>query len=93
MRKAGPTAPLIFLTAMGLALMSAVLTAYFKHQYKMWDVKANASRFDGRTDKAIARSGRARAYLTAMRWTMCVAVVTIVFAVGLLLAVAWVRVL
>ena len=34
---AGKHSFLGFLTATGLALLAAVLSAYWKHEYKMWD--------------------------------------------------------
>src|SRR6266550_6292262 len=40
---AGRTSFLLFLTAAALALGLAILAAYWRHQYKMWDVKAIAS--------------------------------------------------
>ncbi len=85
--------PLIFLTFMGLALISAVIAAYCKHQYKKWDVKANASRLKGQMEKGTERGGRANCYLSAMRYAMFAAALTIVLALGSLLVVAWVRAL
>lgn len=41
---AGRIPVLAFLTLMMLALVSAVLAAYFRHQYKMWDIKAEGGR-------------------------------------------------
>ena len=40
---AGRTSFLLLVTAALLALGLAVLAAYWRHQYKMWDVKAQAS--------------------------------------------------
>ena len=89
----GRLVPLYFLTLMGAALASAVLAAYWKHQYKMWDVKAGASDADGRASEATKRWGRAGCYLRAMRLAMLISVISIFIAlVGLLLA-AWARVL
>ncbi len=85
--------PLIFLTLMCLALITAVIAAYFKHQYKMWDVKATASGFAGRMEEATERLGDAKCYLRAMRYAMFAAALAIVLALGWLLVVAWVRAL
>ena len=90
---AGRIASLIFLTAMGLALMAAVLAAYFKHDYKKWDVKANVSAMNGQGEEAGKRMASAQFYLSAMRAAMVIAAVAIVLALGSLLMVAWVRVL
>ena len=87
---AGQRAFLGFLTLMGVALFSAVLAAYFKHQYKMWDVKGAAT---ARKDQkeALRRSGLASRYLIAMRWSMHASVIS--FGVGILglLAFSWVH--
>jgi hypothetical protein len=50
---AGRTSFLLFITAATLALGLAVLAAYWRHQYKMWDVKN--------------RSAKANFYLHALR--------------------------
>ena len=55
-KHAGRLAFVGFLTAMGIALLAAVLAAYWKHQYKMWDVKAGVSASQSERDEAIARS-------------------------------------
>ena len=62
---------LVFLTTADLALLASVLAAWGKHQYKKWDVKANAS---GDQTEAATRSCKANFYLVAMRWTMAIAV-------------------
>src|SRR5437867_1693898 len=41
-RLAGYVSFLTFLTAMGVALIAAVLVVHWKHQYKMWHVKGLA---------------------------------------------------
>ena len=87
---AGELAFLGFLTLIGVALVGAVLAAYFKHQYKMWDVKgAAAARRDQK--EANRRSGLASRYLRGMRWSMHAAVMS--FALGILglLAFSWVH--
>lgn len=43
LKLSGNIAFLLFLTVMAVALLGAVLAAYWKHQYKLWDVKAQAS--------------------------------------------------
>ena len=83
--QAGPLAKLagrvpfgLLLTAMALALVSAVLAAYWKHQYKMWDVKGRVSAGQGNAAEAKTRSDLAGWYLNAMRRAMLVSVVLIV---------------
>ena len=88
-RLTGRVASLILLTAMGIGLIAAGLAAYSKHQYKMWDVKANASAMNGQTEEANKRMASAQNYLTAMRRSILLAALAI--ALGFLLVVAWVR--
>ena len=89
----GPIAFLVFLTAMGGALLSAVLAAYWKHQYKLWDVKAHVSAGQGADAEARTRSNKASRYLTAMRSAFVVSLVVIVFGTGSLIVAIWFRVL
>ena len=46
---AGPTSFLLFVTSASLALGLAIVAAYWRHQYKMWDVKALASASQGKS--------------------------------------------
>ncbi len=93
LKLAGKSPFLAFLTLMGIALMSAVFAAYWKHQYKMWDVKARVSVAGGNSLDAQARSGSSIAYLVAMRRAMFVAVLAFVFGLGNLLLFALARAL
>ena len=63
---------LIFLTFMGLALVCAVLAAYFRYRYKMWDVKGSVTRDIA---KGIRRKAKAQRDLRVTRWSMTFAVV------------------
>lgn len=58
---------LVFLTAMGLALVAAVFTAHWKHQYKMWDIKGHAAKDEQERARRFKLSSR---YLVAMRAAM-----------------------
>ena len=94
LKLAGKLPFLTFLTLMGIGLISAVLAAYWKHQYKMWDVKARVSVARGdplQTQQT--RAGLAGTYRTAMRGAMLVAVLAVVFGLIQLLLFAWVRAL
>lgn len=93
LKLAGKMPFLIFLTLMGIGLVSAVLAAYWKHQYKMWDVKARVSAANGKSSDAQTRSRSSSAYLIAMRRAMFVAVLAFVFGLGDLLISAWYRAL
>ena len=88
---AGKPPFLVFLTLMGIALISAVLAAYWKHQYKMWDVKARVSAAGGDSSEAQTRSGSSSAFLVAMRHAMLVAVLAFVLGLSTLLLFALVR--
>ena len=89
----GNIAFLIFLTAMALALLLAMLAAYWKHQYKLWDVKAQAWAARNAGGEAQTRSARANKYLTAMRTAFVVSLVAILFGVSELVVAFWYRVL
>lgn len=77
---------LLFFTAAMVTLALAVLAAYFRHQYKLWDVKAGASRERKNDAEACERSQKASCYLTAMRRVLAIAVT--VFIIGLAVPVA-----
>jgi hypothetical protein len=72
---AGRTSFLLFITAATLALGLAVLAAYWRHQYKMWDVKN--------------RSAKANFYLWGMRYVLIAAVLCILFALGQFIVSLW----
>jgi hypothetical protein len=59
-----------FLTAMCIALLAAVLAAYWKHEYKMWDVKGQASASTGKIEEANSRLALANTNLAQMRRSM-----------------------
>ena len=84
----GQRAFLGFLSLMGVALVGAVLAAYFKHQYKMWDVKGGAV---ARRDQTEAKKRHIRAgwYLNAMRWSMHVSVASFGLGILGLLSFSW----
>jgi hypothetical protein len=84
---AGRVSFLSFLSAMGLALLAAVFGAHSKHQYKMWDVKARATRVAAQRER---RSLYSRIYLVAMRCAMWIAMLAIAGGFIELLAFLWV---
>jgi uncharacterized membrane protein YidH (DUF202 family) len=71
----GKTPFLVFLTLMALGLLAAILAAYWRHQYKMWDVKR--------------RPPKANWYLWAMRYSMLVAVIFVISGVLWLVGAFW----
>jgi len=85
-RLAGRVSFLVFLTAMGLALVAAVFTAHWKHQYKMWHVKGLAER---NKEQRIRRFERSNSYLSAMRAGMWVSLLLIATGFLQLLIFLW----
>ena len=79
---------LIVLTALIAALACAVASAFFKHQYKMWDVKARAS--DDATEKS-ERSRKSSRDLKHTRRLMSGAAVLTVGAFVVLIIALWVQ--
>ena len=86
---AGKIGFLLFLSAMALSLIVAVLAAYWKHQYKMWDVIARVSGAHQNQAEAAARSGSANRYLVSMRRAFAVSVVSIVVGILELIFSFW----
>ena len=78
-----------FLTFSAIALLAAVLAAYWKHQYKLWDIKAGISVAQGQTADAVARSESSNRFLAWMRRAMFVAVIAIVVAICGLVGALW----
>ena len=91
MRLATKSPFLAFLTAMVVALLAAVLAAYWKHEYKMWDMKGQASAAKGQTEDAQHRGGLAGANLWQMRWSMRVALFGILIGFTVLVVAIWVH--
>ena len=87
----GNIAFLLFLTAMAVALLVAVLAAYWKHQYKLWDVKAQASAAQN-PEEAQRRSANANNYLRAMRTAFVVSLLAS-YSVSELIVAFWFRTL
>ena len=87
----GSTPFLLYLTAFSLALIAALLAAYWKHQYKMWDIKSQASNTGGDLKEAQVRNSRARRYLGWMRRAFVISLVLIVGAIATFLVGAWIR--
>jgi hypothetical protein len=85
-RLAGRISFLLFLTAMGLALIVAVFAVHWKHQYKMWHVK-------GLADKDLVERNRrfrlSNSYLSAMRAGMWIALIFISVGFLQLLIFLW----
>lgn len=90
-RFAGKFPFLAFLTAMVVALLAAVLAAYWKHEYKKWDVKAQASATEGQLETARSRGSLASTHLWGMRWSMRASLFGILVGFTILVAAIWVH--
>ena len=86
-RMAGSISFLLFLTAMGLALVSSVFAVHWKHQYKMWQVKASVER---NQDERVRRFKLSNCCLSAMRVGMWVALIFIAAGFLQLLSFLWI---
>lgn len=86
---AGRLPVLVFITLMVLTLVCAVLAAYFRHQYKMWDVKAGVALGGGERGLAKDRSKRANRDLRRMRGNMTAAVTILCFGFLELVVSLW----
>lgn len=90
-RLAGKSPFLAFLTAMVVALLAAVLAAYWKHEYKMWDVKGQVSAAKGEAESAQLRGGLASTNLWQMRWSMRLALFGILIGFMILVVAMWIH--
>lgn len=88
---AGISAVLLFMTFMTLALAAAVVAAFCKHQYKMWDIKAAVSRSQGLQEEAAERHKKFSDYLWWMRGAMGFALVAILIALVVLIGAFWIH--
>ena len=86
---AGRTSFLLFVTSASLALGLAIVAAYWRHQYKMWDVKALASASQGKSDEATARGRRSGYYLWGMRYSVVAALLSLLFALAQFVVTLW----
>ena len=88
---AGAIAFLTFITLMGFGLASAVLAAYCKHEYKLWEVLyRGGNRSEEERDARVRRANR---YLKTMRGCMLTALLTFALGLAVLLGSSWIHVL
>ena len=85
----GKTPFLIFVSVLALSLLAAVAAAYWKHAYKVADIKAQLAARRGEVEFAERRSSSAASGLRQMRWAMGVGVWGIVIAYGVLISSMW----
>jgi hypothetical protein len=88
---AGRTPLLLLLTAMAIGLLAAVLAAYWKHEYKIWDVKGQVSASKGETGAAQERGQRAGSDLWQMRWSMKASLGSILLGFTILIVAIWIH--
>jgi hypothetical protein len=82
---------LIFLTLATSALVAAVLAAYWRHEYKKWNMKAQASYARGSAEEAQLRLEWADRDLSQMRGAFLVSLFLVVVAYGILMVAMWYR--
>ncbi|MFZ0257950.1 MAG: hypothetical protein WAN46_20445 [Gammaproteobacteria bacterium] len=85
----GRLALLIFVTLMIGGLVMTILAAYWKHQYKMWDVKSQAAASRQNAENATLFNSRAARYLSYMRRVMLSSVLAILVGFGELAVALW----
>lgn len=100
---AGRVSTLFFISAMAASLVAAVLAAYWKHQYKMWDLKASAAHGEANFHRVRQQNVEAEKHLTeaarrerkssrrlkAMRVSIPLSVALVILALAVLVASAW----
>ena len=82
---------LIFLTLVSSALLAAVLAAYWRHEYKKWNVKAQVSQARGLADETRQRIDWANRDLSQMRRAFLISLFCVVAAYGILIVAMWFR--
>ena len=85
----GPVQVLGVVLVAGLGLIAAVIAAQLRHEYRMWDVKSNTSRMQGKAIESKVRQDRANRYLGWMRIAMWTSTIAICVAVAVMLVGAW----
>jgi hypothetical protein len=75
-----------FVFMAGVGLIAALLAAQFRHDYRMWDVKAAASLAGGNLKESGTRAERAGRFLWLMRYAMWAATLSLIVAVLVVLA-------
>jgi len=82
---------LFFLTSSLVAISLASFSAYWRHQYKMWDVKAHASKCRNEPQEAATRSELASCNLRRMRSGMLYSLVSLLAGIAVLVLGLWLR--
>jgi hypothetical protein len=86
----GSTLFAIFFTAISTTLGLAVLAAYWRHEYKKWDVKAGVSAAQGKDAEANKRSQLAGNALDRMRGAIGWSVGSFLASLAMLVLSVWV---
>jgi hypothetical protein len=80
---------LIFLTMVSSALLAAVLAAYWRHECRKWNLKANASRARGAADEANQRFEFAKRDLGYTRGAFVASLLFVLGAYAVLIVAMW----
>jgi len=85
----GSLAFLVYVSSAAFALIAALLAAYWRHQYKLWDVRGSVSAAKGKDDKAVRRGLTANRYFKLVRYALLFSVIAIVVGLTALIGFFW----
>jgi len=85
----GQLAFLVYVSSAAFALVSALLAAYWRHQYKLWDVRGSVSAAKGKDDKAVRRGLAANRYFKLVRFALLLSLLAIVAGLAVLIGFFW----
>ena len=80
---------LLFLTFLAASLLLAVLAAYWRHEYKLWNLKAGASFTRAAEAEVTERSAKSTTALGRMRRAFVISVGGIMVAFVILIGAMW----
>jgi hypothetical protein len=80
---------LIFLTMVSSALLAAVLAAYWRHECRKWNLKANASRARGNVEEAEQRFQFADRDLRHTRGAFLASLIFVLGAYAVMIVAMW----
>ena len=88
-RLAGKVSLLLFLTLLTASLLTAVLAAYWRHEYKKWNLKSGVSKARGEDEEARTRRAKAASDLDQMRTSFLISLGGIIGAYAVLIMSMW----
>jgi hypothetical protein len=88
-RHAGKAALLLFLTCQTVSLLTSVLAAYWRHEYKLWNLKAGVSSSRGDEAEVRARAKKSDRALWRMRRAFEISVAGVIVGFVILIGAMW----